>query len=265
MQRQSRAAFIQRWAPFPHSCARVYGRPLCYCCFLLPFLFAGGAFTWLIDHAGPVKQFRALGVLPGHFITSRVATLLIACTAYGKKQVDRGVPRWQLAWLPLVLAWLGRSKALSMSLPAPAKYVGSPGPAAYSTQKQGLGQQLSWLNRRPDDFQAILPLPYFHLGTDKFAIHGSEASFHQSYNLAFTTGLPLLANHTTRASVGSAMHHVQLLSSPLIARTLLTRLPSEKPILLLVTPGNLTPAEERIQGLARQLMSVLRARFTSCL
>ena len=252
VQRRSRAAFIQRWAAIPSFLRTGLWAATLLLLFSFAVPFRWGAFTWLIDHAGPVKQFRALGrfAWPFYYVSGCYAAYCLYCL--WEKQVDRGVPRWQLVWLPLVLAGWAVEGVINVTSRT-SEIRGLTGASRLLDPEAGLGQQLSWLNRRSDDFQAIMPLPYFHLGTDKFALPGSEASFRQSYNLAFTTGLPLLANHTTRASVGSAMHHVQLLSSPLIARTLLTRLPSEKPILLLVTPGNLTPAEERIQGLARQL------------
>jgi hypothetical protein len=118
-----------------------------------------------------------------------------------------------------------------------------------------LVQHLSWTGRQPSDFQAILPLPYFNNGSDKIALPGSEASIAQTHRLSIATGLPQLSSYVSRPSVGQVLEHAQLLSSPLLDKPLLNKFPSRKPILLLVTPDALTPAEQRLVSLARPLIT----------
>lgn len=250
--RRKRAELGQRWGAVPmHLRTGLWAAFL-----LLLFSFAiplrWEAFDWLTDHAGPVKQFRALGRFAWPFY--HVTGCYTAYCLYGlwQRQVRRGAPRWQMAWLPLVLVGWAAEAGISADYRASLIH-GLTGARSLLSAEASLSQQLTWLNRQPSEFQAILPLPYFNLGTDKFGFSGSDASFHQGYNLAFVTGLPLLANHTTRESAGAAMRHIQLLSSPLLPKELLAHLPSAKPILLLVTPGYLMPAEQRIVSLAKPL------------
>jgi hypothetical protein len=64
---------------------------------------------------------------------------------------------------------------------------------------------------------------------------------------------------TGRAPVGETLRLTQLLSSPLLSKELLPQLPSNKPILLLVTPQPLSLAEQRLVALAHRVAGNDRA------
>ncbi|MFC7666769.1 hypothetical protein ACFQT0_04550 [Hymenobacter humi] len=250
--RRQRAAFVQCWAAVPvHLRTGLWAATLLLLfSFAIPFRWE--SFAWLTDHAGPIKQFRALGrfAWPFYYVGGCYAAYCLYTV--WERQVRRGAPRWQLVWLPLVLlgwageAWINVDFRASMIRDLT-------GASSLLDKDASISQQLSWVNRRPQEFQAILSLPYFILGTDKLSLNGSEGSFYQSYNTAFVTGLPLLANHTTRASAGAALRHIQLLSSPLLPKELLAHLPSAKPFLVVVGNGPLSPAEQRITAMAKLL------------
>lgn len=250
--RRARTAFMRRWMAVPlHLRTGLWSATLLLLLsFAIPFRWE--SFAWLTDHAGPVKQFRALGRFAWPFYYT------VGCyTAYclhnlWQQQMQRKAPRWQLAWLPLVLLGWAAECWINVDFRA-SEIQGMTGASALLGTQGSLSEQLSWLNRRPSDFQAILSMPYFYLGTDKLHIEGSSGSFYQSYNTAFVTGLPLLANHTTRASADESLRHVQLLSNELLPKALLSELPSTKPLLVVVGNGKLSPAEVRILGLATRL------------
>lgn len=216
-----------------------------------PFKFA--AFEWLLAYVGPLKQFRALGrfAWPFFYVFSTYA-------AYYLYQLWRylrqhGVPRFATSWLAaLLLLWAGES---FLQIHAKAKEIaGRTGAVDFMTaEKDAAFRELSWSNRQVSDFQAILPLPYFSIGTDKIDISGSERGIYEAFRLSMVSGLPLVATHMTRSSVGQILSNLQLLSSPLVAKNLASHFPSRKPLLLLVMNDALTPAEQRLVGLARKL------------
>lgn len=252
VSKRQRAAFWQRWTAVPvHLRTGLWAGTLLLL-FSLAVPFRWESFAWLLDHSGPVKQFRAVGrfAWPFYYVSSCYATY--ALYSLWQRQVAGGAPRWQLAWLPLVLVgWAGEAW---INVDFRASEIRSMTGASKLLASEGsMSQRLSWANRSPSDFQAILSLPYFNLGTDKLSLNGSEGSMYQSYNTAFVTGLPLLANHTTRASAGSSLRHVQLLSSAVLPKELLAALPSAKPLLIVVGNGYLSPAEQRLTSLATQL------------
>ena len=61
-----------------------------------------------------------------------------------------------------------------------------------------------------NQFQAILPIPFFHVGTDNFdaKVHGRIQQ--KSLSLAMETGLPLMASMGNRSSVSRAYNLFQV-------------------------------------------------------
>ncbi|GAA3957576.1 hypothetical protein GCM10022407_01200 [Hymenobacter antarcticus] len=218
--------------------------------FGLPFKWRW--FDWLTDHSGPVKQFRSLGRFAWPFYY--VASTYTAYALYRLWRYLRRQRRQAVAWVgvPLLLLWAAESW---MQVSAKADQVtASSGASAFLDPNKDLISRLTWTNRKASDFQAILPLPYYNIGTDKFDLSGSGNSIYQADKASATTGLPLLACYVSRASVGQAMLHVQLLSSELVPKELLTYFPNQKPLLLLVTPDALTEAEQRLVRLGKLLL-----------
>ena len=214
-------------------------------------------FGWVTDHAGPVKQFRSLGrfAWPFYYVaTTYTAYCLYRMWRYLRRQ---RVPA--LAWvgLPLLLFW-ATDAWLQVSTKAEQVAVGT-GASAFLDPAIGVVTRLSWAGHQLSDFQAILPLPYYNMGTDKFDLSGSSNSIYQGDKAAATTGLPLLATYVSRASVGQAMQHIQLFSSDMVPKELLAQFPNNKPILLLVTPDYYTEGEQRLIKLAHLLVQTPEA------
>ena len=214
-------------------------------------------FSWVTDHSGPVKQFRSLGrfALPFYY----VATTYTAYALYRMWRYLRRRQRPQLAWLgaPLLLLWATEAW-LQVSTKADQVMAGT-GARDFLDPSTSVLVRLTWANRSLSEFQAILPLPYYNMGTDKFDLSGSGNAIYQADKASATSGLPLLATYVSRASVGQAMQHIQLLSSELVPKELLTHFPNNKPLLLLVTPDYLTEAEQRLVGLAKLLVQAPEA------
>lgn len=219
----------------------------------VPFIFP--AFSGLVEYLGPLKQLRALGrfAWPFYYVfTTYTAYYLFRLWRY---QRQRGVALLALPWLPLLLLLWASEAWINIATKSREVAQGAGARAYMDRENNILVQHLSWAGRKPSDFQAILPLPYFNIGTDKIALSGSEASMAQAYRLSIATGLPQLSSYMPRASVGQVLQHAQLLSGPLLDKPLVNQFPSDKPILLLVTTDALSPAEQRLAALARPLVS----------
>lgn len=210
-----------------------------------PFILPGA--EGLVQYLGPLKQLRALGrfAWPFYYVVGVYA-------AYNLYALSR--TWWRLSTLrwgivaALLAVWAGEAW-LNVDFMASGASRGF-GAAAFLDPSQSVVPQLSWTKWKITDFQAILPLPYFNMGSDKFGLTGTPACTFQAEKLAVVSGLPLLASYVSRPSVGQVLAHVQLLSSPLLPKELLAGLPSQKPILLLVTPETITPAEQRLVALS---------------
>lgn len=207
-------------------------------------------FSGLTEYLGPLKQFRALGrfAWPFYYIFSAYAAFYIYRLWRYLRQ--HRAPGFATSWLlPLLLLWGGEAvwyvRPIAENIESRSvkdKLVGE-----YSNYQQLLG----WSAFKPTDFQAILPLPYFIVGTDKIDMGATEQAAYQSYKTALNLHLPLLTMFMARSSVSETLRLTQLLSSSLVAKTLLPTLPSAKPILLVVTPETLRPAEQRLVSMAQ--------------
>ena len=218
-----------------------------------PFKFS--AFNWLVDYAGPLKQFRALGrfAWPFFYVFSTYAAYYLF--RWSRYLHQRGAGAFARGWIVIpMLIWAGEAYIQVQTKAEAVK--GGGGATAFMDESENLVlQQLTWTSLKANDFQAIMPLPYFSVGTEKTDIPGSEASFREAFKTSLALGLPLVASAMARTSIGQSLQHIQLLSSTTVDKELLRHLPSTKPFLLLVTPDALSPAEQRLVSLGRKLVS----------
>ena len=218
-----------------------------------PFKFA--AFEWLVEYAGPLKQFRALGRFAWPFFY-----VFSTYTAYYLFRLWRylhlhGAGSFARSWLVLPLLFWAGEAYVQVHTKALAVQEGA-GAAAFMDGASSLVvQQLTWTNRQASDFQAILPLPFFAIGTEKTDISGSESSIRESFRASLALHLPLVASAMARTSLEQNLQRIQVFSSALVEKELLKELPSDKPLLLLVTPDPLTLAEQHLVSLAHKLAS----------
>ncbi|PJJ48479.1 glycosyltransferase family protein [Hymenobacter chitinivorans] len=252
--RQRPARLLARQLMPPHLSAGLGAASLLLLfSFAIPFTFPG--FEHWIDYLGPLKQFRALGrfAWPFYYVMSTYAAYYLYRLL--RYQRLRRLPILAAPWVPMLLLFWAGEAWINISSKAQAAKQGF-GAAAFLAPQNNLVQQLSWASRSPKDFQAIMPLPYMNKGSDKIDLSGSAAATYEAHRLAVATGLPELSTYVSRPSVEHMLRHVQLLSSPLVEKTLLQKFPSDKPILLLVTTDALTPAEQRLVSIATRLVTV---------
>lgn len=104
------------------------------------------------------------------------------------------------------------------------------------------GSLLAKANVYPSDFQAILCFPFYHIGSEKFSIDYWPSPFY-SMKAAMQTGLPVVNVMLSRTSLSQSSATVQLLSDSLIEKQLISKLPTQRPFLL-ITSGNQFSANE---------------------
>ncbi|SET92661.1 hypothetical protein [Hymenobacter actinosclerus] len=244
--------------PAPLAVGLLAAMLLLFVSFGWPMIFPG--LEWMVDYLGPFKQFRALGRFAWPFYYAATVFAAWCMWQLWTWQRQRG-QRWLLRlWLPAaLLLWAGEAW-VNLHVKASQVLQGR-GAEDFFKETNGLTARLSWANRRPDHFQAILPLPYFNKGSDRIDLDGSGESMFQAHRLAVTTGLPELSTYVSRPSMTQVLRHVQLLSSPLVEKPLLASFPSRKPILLLVTSPWLSPAELRLIGLSHLLVDAPEGRL----
>ena len=106
----------------------------------------------------------------------------------------------------------------------------------------------------PDQFQAVLSFPFFHVGSEKFWLDPSS-SLIEATKASYDTGLPTFDSYLARTSLSQTLKEVQFASSTHIEKNILQYLKKDKPVLLIVAGGELSPSEKVIISKADSIYS----------
>jgi hypothetical protein len=103
-----------------------------------------------------------------------------------------------------------------------------------------------WVNRiNFDEYQAILPLPYFHIGSENFWLFNGDNIERASFVAAWKTGLPLMSVRLSRTSLSQTIKSIGLVLDPLESFEILDDLPSGKDLLIVHTHDKKLKINER--------------------
>ncbi|MFN4083929.1 MAG: hypothetical protein ACK4K9_09880 [Bacteroidia bacterium] len=96
----------------------------------------------------------------------------------------------------------------------------------------------------PQDYQAILPIKLFALGSEQAGLTHTDPSIQNAFWLSFKTGLPIVSFSMSRTKVSQANQIIQLASNKAIYKTIADSFYYEKPLLVVVSDSlNLTNGE----------------------
>ena len=188
--------------------------------FGLPFIIPG--LEGLLDYSGPLKQFRSVGRF--NWIFYYVINIIIFTYLYRKFSTKK-------IWLILPLALL-----VYESWQYNTRYYRMDTVSEFhkgQTFKDKTGFNF-------DTYQAILPIPYFHVGTDNFKAKVEGRIQQKSLSLSMETGLPLLASMGNRSSVSRAYKLFQTTVEPYEIPSILQDFKNDKPLLLMIDTSFIT-------------------------
>lgn len=114
-------------------------------------------------------------------------------------------------------------------------------------------------------FQAILPLPYYHIGTEHIWIEPQNNMFPQSVYASMKTGLPLMSDFASRSPIDVSYRLVSLCKPPYQPYGFINDLPNHKPLLVITPTQNaqLNPNETCLLRHAQPLFSANGLDFLS--
>jgi hypothetical protein len=211
----------------------------------------------LLPYLGPLKQLRALGRFAWYFYY--VYTVYVAYYFYQLYRYLRLRRAKPFALTLLLLAGSVVALEAWFNWRAQARPLRERSNAAdFQSARNSYRETLRSVWRKPEDFQAILPLPYARFGTDKIVFEAPDPARYESFRASLDTGLPLLSAAMARTSIGQTLRLTEILGSPMVDKPLLRQLPNDKPFLLLVTPHALAPFEQRIVALGKLLVETPR-------
>lgn len=95
-------------------------------------------------------------------------------------------------------------------------------------------------------FQALLPLPFYNLGSEKYYFRNSHPMTSESWRASLATGLPITTQFAARSSIPNTLKQVQLLAHPLIRKTVIDDYAdTTKPLLVVFEHDDYTDLYER--------------------
>jgi hypothetical protein len=208
-------------------------------------------FPHILEWLGPIKQFRSVARLSWicYFAFSLIAFIQLYSLANWLRVRGKGLLA-MLLWSIPVLVLLLEGFTYSREIKELAEIQGGDyesflGSAESSSQPGRNGLELVAYRT---SYQAILPLPYFHVGSDSdFRLMGSDKILRESFFLSLKTSLPLLAVHLSRTSLRHTRWSLSIFGEdPRVQAEFRSYFPGKKDFLILWTGEELKPAELRL-------------------
>ena len=204
--------------------------------FAYPFVWD---LKWLLNYTGPFKQFRASGRFAWlFFYAMNVIAYFVIWQFYKQK-------RNYLSILILITA-------LSWGLYD--SYLNVRGKEAginnYITELEDVNNEHEnnrWINNlNINEFQSILPLPFFHVGSEVYWIDASNEVIKNTFITSWKTGLPISATLLSRTSIPKTMKLLEYYFEPVQQKTILDDLPNNKDLLLIHHPNEPLNKNEKL-------------------
>ncbi|MCX6276266.1 MAG: hypothetical protein NTV09_13780 [Bacteroidetes bacterium] len=104
-------------------------------------------------------------------------------------------------------------------------------------------------------YQAIFPLPFYHVGSEAQTFEGTNASQKASMTMAYHLDLPLIASNSARTSQTESGKVIQLLSPVSFRKEAMAQFTNRKPILITCTRENLSANEAGLLARAVKIYS----------
>ena len=204
--------------------------------FSFTFPFSWGL-EWLWNYMGPLKQFRA----SGRFAWLFYYTINIAVFYSLWKWYEESRKIHYLIILIFGLGWgcydaflnvRGRENMLKNEIPE-------------LTGKIGGNSNLKWMEKvKASDFQAIISLPYYHIGSEAYWLDGSANSAKNAFIASWKTGLPVCNVMLSRTSIKQTVRNLGLRWEPLQDFEILEDFKGKKDFLLFVQKDEVVDENE---------------------
>ncbi|MBP6237655.1 MAG: hypothetical protein KA270_09975 [Saprospiraceae bacterium] len=195
-----------------------------------PFTISG--FEWLLDYTGPFKQFRSIG---------RVGWISFYAINFLS--------------IPLLYHWLKEKKIQPLLLYTIPLIILSEG-ILFSSKKEFSQTNLDAyqcstnLNLPLDgtEYQATLPDPYFHIGSECFSWWDQAENINQTFKIGYNLNLPSMGVNMSRTSFQQALLLNELVNLPAKVPEIINiiKAKSPKPLLLIESKMNINDHRSKL-------------------
>lgn len=210
--------------------------------FGLPFVLGLEGF---VDYLGPIRQLRALSRFSWFFFY--VLNIIAFYWIYQKASKENNKVWKIVASVAVFFLYFDGYYQISIN----SRFLQNRFPEM--EDKVNNTEANSWVSLiNPENYQAIIPIPYFHVGSENIWIESRNNTQETSMYVSLKTGLPLTGVQLSRTSISQTYLNYSLLTEPLHEFEILKKLPNQKDFLICVSKGDqmLTVDENRIVKLS---------------
>ena len=215
--------------------------------FACGFPFAIKGLEWMVDYFGPLRQFRGLGRFTwAYFYVVNFLAFYVFWNWSARFKGFRGgkTPwfRWVIALAPMLILLL---EARTFQKLTPIGLVDN-------VEKRDVAAPTPdhWLNKVDfSPYQALLSLPYYHMGSENIWWEFDFAEFIRTQTAALHTGKPDMGVNMSRTSCSQTVTSAQFVLEPGVTPAMLNELPDQRPIAVLVDPPNWEDVRRRYRHL----------------
>jgi hypothetical protein len=196
----------------------------------------GWPFKWglqqLVDYLGPLRQMR--GIARFSWIFFYVINIYVFYLIWNLKKTRISRYLWMsLVVLSLGVLWYDGLYNINFW----SRYVNNKIPVLSKNE----GDNLKWKKIIEEgNFQAILPIPYFHIGSENIWIEPQDDINVTNYIVSWKTGLPGMGVNMSRTSLRQTIMNNQLCWEAYRKPEILSLLDPDKDILVLTRENNTT-------------------------
>ena len=203
----------------------------------------------IVNHLSALAQLRAMGrLLWLPFVTLNV---LAVCWVW---EWSAGFRKKGYRALTLLLVCV----AYSYEIYAYAPLMNHVEPYPQWTDYDNELSDNQWVKKiKPSDYQAVLSLPVFHVGSEHYSLLAQDEALKLNTYVSFKTGLPLICGYGSRSSVSRSYNCIELAWEPWKEYNIIQDLPDDRPLLVVSLPDYnvMNQNEKRILNYADSLFS----------
>jgi hypothetical protein len=202
--------------------------------FACGFPFAIPGMEWVLDYFGPLRQFRHLGRFTwAYYYVSNIVMFYVLWNTAIRFNGWNGrfkELKYAILWLPLVFLHLESAFFQHHEKPLVVpnfvlREITAPTPG-------------HWLQKVDfSKYQAILPLPYYHIGSENINWHPQGELFRHVQTTALQKSLPDVGVYLSRTSIKQTLRSLQLVLEPVEVPLILDDMPDNRPLALMLLPN----------------------------
>ena len=194
----------------------------------------------MLNYTGPFRQLRAIGRFVFPFYYTMTITSFLFLWRWHQKSSFK-IKHLVLAVVLLVAGF----ESVVYFRHWPRIYNN---PISWHSGLFNSSEQTEWYGKyKWADYQAIIPLPYFHIGSENYWVGGDSPVITDAYAASLGTGLPLTAVMLSRTSITQTLMNLDLAMEPYHEYPILEAFTDPRPLLILRhKKGRLSEAEQNL-------------------